>query len=67
MVEKVNYSHMESTIEVCADIGSHTENRRLYYECLREQKNKQKNLIDISDDMNMPLDCSDYNAMFMMF
>ncbi len=43
------------------------ENGRNYYECLKEQKNKQRLTVKACDKIEMPLDRSDYNTMFMTF
>ncbi|MDP4088405.1 MAG: hypothetical protein Q8930_03920 [Bacillota bacterium] len=70
MVERGNHSKVESSftdMEYLEEAVSHNGNGRMYYEYLRIEKNKQKNMVSGCDEINMPLDNSDYNSMFMTF
>lgn len=70
MVEKgsyLNYKQAALDYDVSDEVVNLSGNGRVYYECLREQKNRQKGSISGYDAISMPLDTSDYNTMFMTF
>ena len=70
MVEKGNYIKCKQTAldyDAPEEVINMSGNGRVYYEYLKEQKNRQKSLVNGYDSISMPLDASDYNIMFMTF